>query len=454
MFKVLSMAALLIVSVTFVACSGDNDIIDNPQQPENTSNVVTLTTTVGFDDGAQTRALTSAGVKTFAEGETMAIVYKNTSDETVKAVSAPLTAADIAEGSQSATFTFGLTNPDKAQDVTYIYPAAMANDEGEVNYNALDEQDGTLSTLASNLDLAIYTGAWDSESLPSGTLENQLAILALTLKNETGSDDITSSITSLTIKEGSNTYTVTRSAAAGPICVAIRPTDEADITVTANDGSTDYSKFLQSKTYEANNGYSLTWKMIVPTLAKTLTTAGMAVNVWYNYRHEVNNCLYVSNGDGTYTFLSGSGYEGGGNNTCAKALVVEGGKLVFKQNLYETIETYWSEYGYAITFNTSDKSYSEEMGSSVADSYFIRLEVNGKETIAHKITVDDLEKNQGETWEHIAESNNKMIYSDGYTIRRISDNASLIYNYSGDYWSSVRLDDEYDPGTTYKFEGD
>ena len=265
--RFLSMAALALVGAVTVGCSSDDSIIDEPQQPTSKSNVVTLTTTISLDGGAATtRSLTSGGVKTFAAGETMALVYKNTSNETVKVVSTALTDGEITNEGKSATFTFELTDPDKAQNVTYIYPAAMANDDGTVNYDALyNNQDGTLATLASNFDFCTKSGAWNGENLPSLTLENQLAILALTLKNSTGSSDITSSITGLTLTDGTNSYAVTRSAAAGPIYVAIQPTSSAAIEVTATTGTTVYTKSLTDKTYAASNGYPLSWMMTEQT---------------------------------------------------------------------------------------------------------------------------------------------------------------------------------------------
>ena len=262
--RFLSMAALALVGAVTVGCSSDDNIIDEPQQPASKNNVVTMTTTVSLDGGAATtRALTSGGVKTFAAGETMALVYKNTSSATVKVVSTALTDGDITNEGKSATFTFELTDPDKTQNVTYIYPAAMANADGTVNYDALATQNGTLATLSSTLDLATYSAAWDGSSLPVATLANQLAILALTLKNSTGSSDITSTITGVTITDGTNTYAITRSAAAGPIYVAIRPTSSAAISVTATDGTNNYTKSLTGKTYAANNGYSVSWRMAV-----------------------------------------------------------------------------------------------------------------------------------------------------------------------------------------------
>ena len=266
MKKFLSMAALALVGAMMTGCSND----DNYQQPENKNNVVTLTTTVSLDGGAgTTRALTSTGVKTFAVGETMAIYYwKNKGNDHVKAVSAPLTAGDITNGGKSATFTFTLDNPYKDMSVVYTYPAAMANADFTPNYDALyNNQDGTLATLASNFDYCTRSGFMVGENLPSLTLENQLAILAITLKNSDGSSDITSSITGMTISDGTYTYNISRSAAAGPIYVAIRPTTSATIDITATDGTNVYGKTLATtKTYAANNGYNVTWNMSKMTM--------------------------------------------------------------------------------------------------------------------------------------------------------------------------------------------
>ena len=250
--KFLSMAALALVGAMTVSCSSDDDIL----QPENKTNVVTLTATVGFDEGvAATRAVTGTGVKTFGAGDQMAVIYKNTSGGTVKAVGTLTSGADT----KSGTFTFTLTNPDKAQNVTYIYPAAMAGSTG-VDYTKLDSQsNGTLTDLGSKYDLATNSGAWNGDNLPTLTLENQLAILAITLKNST---DITSTITGMTVSDGTNTYTVEREAADGPIYVAIRPTTSQNIEVTATDGTNEYVKTLTSKTYDANNGYNVTWNMM------------------------------------------------------------------------------------------------------------------------------------------------------------------------------------------------
>ena len=258
------MAALAFVGTILTSCSSDDIISDEPQQLEKIDDVVTQTTTVCLDGTATTRALTAGGVKTFGAGEQIAVVYENTSDATVRTVSVPLTAADIASGSKSATFTVSLTNPKPNGSVKYIYPAAMAKPDGSENYDALAGQNGTLANLASFLDFAKYEGTLTADAkLPTSTvtLTNQLAILALTVKNSDGSSDLTSTITDLTINDGTNSYFVSRAAAAGPIYVAVKPTTAANIDVTAFDGTYVYTKSLSGKSYDANNIYNLGWKM-------------------------------------------------------------------------------------------------------------------------------------------------------------------------------------------------
>ena len=280
--RFLSIVALAFVGAVMTGCSNDDDsAIDKSQQLENTSKkVVTMTTSVALDAGATTRALTGEGVKTFAVGEQMAIVYSNGSGM-VKAVSRALKADDIKDAGTSASFTFDLETPDKSIDVTYIYPASMARADGSINYDALANQDGTLASLASNLDLATYKGEWLGENLPSCTLENQLAILALTLKDSDGANEITGNVTDVTVKADEDTYTVTRSAAAGPIYVAIKPIASKNVVVTTTGGSKDYVKLLTGKTYASGNGYSVSWRMtpIIPFTEATANDVGRVIAI-------------------------------------------------------------------------------------------------------------------------------------------------------------------------------
>jgi len=442
----LSMAALALVGAMTVSCSSDDNIIEQPQQPETKNNVVTLTTTVGLGGSNGTRALDASGHKTFAAGETMAVIYNN-GTSTVKAVSHALEVSDITDSGKKATFTFDLETPNKSADVTYIYPAAMAKDDGSVNYDALSSQDGTLSTLSSNLDYCTKSGAWDGGNLPTLTLENKLAILAVTLKNEAGTSDITSGTTKLTVSDGTNTYNVNREAAAGPIYVAIRPTTSATIDITATSGGNGYYKTLATKTYAAANGYSVSWRMTPVTLATALLS-GSQVTINYNFDNANNSCTYTSNGNGTFTFVSGTG---------TKELTVENGKIVFRRNYHGSISYEWSNNGFQVTLDPSANTYWTWAGGYYPASTFTSISVNGYNITSQltkvsvpSIAVNEIARNSdGDSWETIVFKNSGLLYVDDENhVRRTSDNYYLI----GNDCEAVDCNAGYDIYDSYSFQ--
>ena len=208
----------------------------------------TLQTTVSRAD--ESKALTAAGVKTFAVNDQIAVVYSQTGGSTAVAVSEKLTAGNLGRDNKVATFTVTFQDLDRTRDVTYIYPAQLADAEGNVQYSALDAQDGTLATLASRLDLATYTGTFAQHV----TLANRLAVGQFSVKNE-GGTDITASLASLSVNDGTHTYTVTRTPAAGPVWVAMRPVSDKTLRVTAVDGSRFYEKLATGKTLGAGRIY-------------------------------------------------------------------------------------------------------------------------------------------------------------------------------------------------------
>ncbi len=259
------MAALFFVGAIITGCSTDDDStsLDQPA-----SKTVTLTTTISMDGGATTRALTEEGVKTFAVGEQIAVVYTNTSSKRVKALSIALVAGDITNDGKTARITVTLTDP-VAGSVDYIYPASMANSDGTTNYSALCMQDGTQPTLAAKLDYAKGSGAMtvngNEYTLPGIALKNQLTICKFKVKNSGGAE-ITGNITGLTVSDGTNTYTVSRAVAAGPIYVAMLPvSSDKTLSFVANDASNSYYKNVTGKTLEANNQYPINVTMTTGT---------------------------------------------------------------------------------------------------------------------------------------------------------------------------------------------
>lgn len=250
----LSIAALVIAGALASGCAGSKDLLEISKPEEAPGRTVILTTSVGFGT-LPTRALDlSDGRKTFSVGDRIAVVYTNTGGETVKAVSWALTEDDIREEGKEATITVRLTDPAENAAVRFIYPAEMAAEDGSVDFGALGLQDGTPESLA-RLDLAVFDGTMDGSSLPESVLlENQLAICAFTFKDDEGTD-LTAGICSLTITDGSRTYSV-QHYGAGPIYVALVPVGRKEtLLFSASDGTSWYIKRVTGKAIAAGSIY-------------------------------------------------------------------------------------------------------------------------------------------------------------------------------------------------------
>ena len=276
------MAALALVGTMTTGCSNE-DLAKEAPQPKIDNNTVTLTTTISLDGSASTRALDAQGKKTFAAGDQVAIYYQNTSDVAKMAVTTALQASDITNNGKTAKFTVTLNDPKPSGKLRYVYPASMAETEitsvdsnENISTDFEDEQDGTLETLASKFDLAIYDGSLSSKALlpTTATLKNQLTIAELTIKDYAGTD-ITDKIKKLDIQLCGNGYALTRpDNAAGPIYVALYPTpgsnkENITVTATAND-DTKYEKDFKF-TFAANNIYPIAVKTFKVVDVSTLT---------------------------------------------------------------------------------------------------------------------------------------------------------------------------------------
>ena len=264
----LTMATLAVMGAMMAGCATEDNVIVDAQQPADQTKTITLTTTVTLD-GANTRALEMDNVnekvlKTFAKDDQIAVKYykkgKDWDYETV--ISNKLTTDDIAEDGKKATFTVTLDDPDPNKtEVRYVYPAYLESDDDRARI-LQNEQDGTLTTLASTFDYCEGTGAIDhsgsTPALPSITLKNQLALAKFTIRD--GSSDITSGVTQLMIDDGTRGYVVNRTAAAGPIWVAMYPIAKTQtVKVTATDGTDFYqSADITDKELAKSNYYNIT----------------------------------------------------------------------------------------------------------------------------------------------------------------------------------------------------
>lgn len=268
----LRMAALVLASGSMGACSSvDNEIESKTEAPSvSPSNIVTVTATVTREGSAATRALTENGVKTFTTSEKIAVIYENTSKEQ-KLIEASITS--VSADGKTATISYNLENPVEGNSIVYYtYPASLANvskkDDGFADLDKLySEQDGTLATLASKFDFClgqVYMTVTSGEvtTLPANVvaMKNQLAVCKFTVNN--GPNDVTSGVTQLTLKLTKDTdvktYTVNRTAAPGPIYVAVKPETTAPAIEWTVDGPFGTTKQPTGEfVIDANRFYSI-----------------------------------------------------------------------------------------------------------------------------------------------------------------------------------------------------
>ena len=227
--KYLSIASIVLAGAMILGCSQED--LPNLQPETPSGNVVIRTATISMEGEEPTRALTENGVKTFEVGDKIAVIYQNNEGYFTKA-EATLATGDITDGGKSAKITVTLTNPKADGSVRYYYPSSMVLDNGNENYDPLySEQDGTLGKIASNFDYAKFEGTLAGTELPSGTLANQLAICKFTIKDGENTD-ITSQLTRLTIKNGTDVYFINPSSLDN-IWVALRPISSGNIDIYA-----------------------------------------------------------------------------------------------------------------------------------------------------------------------------------------------------------------------------
>ena len=309
-FRYFSMAALAMMGTILMGCA-ENDLTTETTQPnDHRSNTVTLT--IGFAESAQTRALSASGVKTFKAGDQVALIFKNINKEYVKVESDPIDAADISDDGKRAKINVDLGDrPNINADARLIYPASMAkitiakgaetyDDDSTIDFSKLAAQDGTLESLGDKLDVCTYDRALNIMELDKDKgakmplLTNRLAIGAFTIKDDNGTD-ITSDVKHLTISDGTNSYIIDRTPAAGPIYVAMRPVANKDFELTALTSTTPYIKNVSGQTLTAGSLYPINVKMEIdkglctPLTIEALTDGSITVtNGHMNMKYSVN----------------------------------------------------------------------------------------------------------------------------------------------------------------------
>ena len=471
-FKTLALTMLLMPTMLLTtACSSDDNFVNNNETTikKGFELPATVNVTRQGDEGTtratyneSTKKLSfSAGDKLFVRGEeTTAGKFAGTLD--YDAVSGKFSGTIITENAYTGTANALLTSagsgagatllPNGYGSVGFLFIAAN-NPEAKYDDQVSGDYDMAFAlTKAAGVEQLSYeqAGYYDN----GFTLRPSNPILNFTITGLSANTEVAIVFSYNAASVNVNKNVTTNSSGTATFAIGVSCTALADCSLTVGGNVIT----LGSRELTAGKIYNITRAVTPPTLAQTMTTAGMTVKVKYYYENGENYCLFSSNGDGTYTFQSGYGYAGGDNNM-AKALVVENGKLVFKQNFFNPIDNNWSNYGFSVTFY-SDNSYSQwipdtEYGSKNHNPSFISVEVNSVPiALTQKITVADLVKEQGQSWSDIIANNSEKIKGENGYVVRISDNAKLQRNMWGDEWQDVYTHDNYQSGDTYKFEND
>lgn len=250
---------------------------------------ITLTTTINLEgeEDEDSKALTALGVKTFANGDKIAVLYECPTGNRVHAVQSDDVSSISADGKTarfSVTFPVGEYQPKPDGKIRIVYPPEMANnitygsnislddDASTLSLRTLNEdlpQGGTLSFVSSK-DLCTFDGYFvsvnDQPTFPSSiTLTNRLAMCEF--KVFRGEENITSSITKMTLVNGSNNYTIERTASTSPIYIAMLPVENGSFDIIVNES---YYKRVSGKTLAAGKMYPINLRL--PGAAVNLAT--------------------------------------------------------------------------------------------------------------------------------------------------------------------------------------
>lgn len=277
-----NIATALLLVAGIASCSQQDELIVN-NEPE-PSKAVKQTIQVKFGSGNDgvTRAVDADGHKSVSVDDKIAVLYGASGEGRYNhKAQANVDAFDAT--TNTATISVTLTDANKDDKFFMAYPDWYDGggpfdvylDASLMTYK-LGTQDGTLESLSSNLDYCKVEGTLNGTTLPDNlTLDNQLCILKYTLLDVSDDNNITSSITSFGISDGTHNYTVNPSSLS-TIYVAMLPISSAPFTFTASDGANIYKKTVASATLAAGGIYTTTLRMTkqVSNLGKVMGANG------------------------------------------------------------------------------------------------------------------------------------------------------------------------------------
>ena len=277
----MGMIALLVAGTAFIACSSDNNIIDEPQTVDPTNAKYTMTVQVTKGEDVQTRAL-KQGTN---DGKNSIDAYWKADEKVIVVQSGEVIGTLKAAASEtgSTTLTGMLDRAPGSADLYFYLHSTTRDYTGQV---------GTLEDISDNHDFMVqnvYRSIFtiDEENrivsamYPINFTNNLQSIVRFTLIDN--ATNLPINATSLTIHDGKNGLLqsvdcLTNNSSRGDVTINLAPANNviyaslafilgsADITLTASDGTNTYTCKQKSNVKSFVNGggyYEITVKMLM-----------------------------------------------------------------------------------------------------------------------------------------------------------------------------------------------
>ena len=359
-FKIFSMAAMALM---MAACSSEDAALNNSTAQQQGRKVQFTATIAAPNSGAGTRTeyteVTSgdaAGTINVAwkAGDKIALIHNGTKDEVeIETV--------IEDG--SAIISGDITVGTDGEDVTAYYPAEaieLNSDKNPVPSAAYTQkilaQDGTLSYIASNLDLRCGESKLavsdDKATLAASvSLASQIAIWKLSLND--GTNAISASQFVISDGSGNTLATVTPPTATSDLYVAMSPASEAAFSFSAavDDFSWLYSK--EGVTLKAGKYYQSAVTMTISKKAGEISYATTSVDKTFGDANFTNEL--TKTGDGTVTYSSSDTQVAEVNATTGEVTIKGDGEVTITATVADG-----PTYAYA----TTEASYTLSVGTA------------------------------------------------------------------------------------------
>ena len=387
--RILSLAVL---ALAMAACSNDMEQPTAVQPaPGNAGEGIPFSATISTGS-ATTRALTEEkGIisSTWAKDEQVALIHNGVIDV--------MTAGEPDEnGNVTITGTLSVT-PEDNDDVTVVYPAsAVDKDEKAVKPSLLTTQDGTLTNIATSLNLRQSNGATfkvgELTATLNGTvtLANQIAIVKFSLSD--GNNALAAK--QFVIKDGSDNVltTVTPLTPASDLYVAMAPaTNAAAFKFEATVGDFTYTYEKSGVTLEASTYYQSPIKMTISKKAGEISFATTSISKTFGDEPFINEPTIT--GDGTVTYSSSDAAVAEVNATTGEVTIKGDGEAIIKATVTDgpTYTYATNEASYTLGVGTATMTVTAEgyTGTYDGNTHGITVKAPDGATVKYGTTADD-----------------------------------------------------------------